>query len=659
MIRPLHWLLKQIPKCQTVGQWNTYIREAVNKGNSKEALIFYRQMKQMGLSPNKLTFPFVAKACAKISNFTQSQIIHADILKLPFWSDVFIGTALINMYVKSNQLEFAHRVFDKMPERDVTSWNAMMLGFAQSDFVGRFFLLFREMRLLGVVPDSVTLIGLTQSATKISDLPLVKGAHALGVRVGLMDDISLVNTFISGYGKSGDLLSSVGMFDEIHFESRTIVSWNALIGAHSLLGTYCSAFRIYQLVLDDGRKPDVSTFLSLLSSCGELEALNYGKLVHSHAIQLGVVYDVTMANTLLTMYSRCGDIHSASLLFQRMAYKTCVSWTAMIGGYAEKGNIDEAFNLFLAMQMAGEKPDTVTLLSLLSGCGQTGSLELGIWIDNYAISNRLRDNVILCNAIIDMYAKCGFVDKCKELFNSMPHKTIVSWTTMISGLALNGEFTESLNLFFRMVGLGLKPNHVTFLTILQACTHAGFLEKGRECFDLMTQVYRLSPWLEHYSCMVDLLGRRGKLKEALELIESMPLKPDPGIWGTLLAACKIHHNLKIGEYAANLLYELEPHAAASYVELANMYALEGQWDEVSKVRGLMKSNEVKKSPGQSIIQVNGKNHTFSVEERSHPEGLQIYEVLHLLAGQLKEDPFSYIIQVFPENEMGLQLFLEA
>ncbi|KAH9620058.1 hypothetical protein KSS87_001581, partial [Heliosperma pusillum] len=432
MIRPLHTLLNQFSKCQTVGQWNTYIREAVNNGNSKEALIFYRHMKRMGVSPNKLTFPFVAKACAKISNLTQSQIIHADILKLPFWSDVFIGTALIDMYVKSNQLEFAHGVFDKMHERDITSWNAMLLGFAQSDFVGRFFRLFREMRLLGVVPDSVTLIGLTQSVSKISNISLVKGAHALGIRVGLMDDISLVNTFISGYGKSGDLLSSVGMFDEIHFKSRTIVSWNALIGAHSLLGTNHSAFRIYQLILDDGRKPDISTFLNLLSSCVKLEALKYGKLVHSHATQLGLVYDVTMANTLLTMYSRCGDIHSASLLFQTMAYKTCVSWTAMIGGYAERGNIDEAFNLFLAMHTAGEKPDTVTLLSLLSGCGQTGSLELGKWIDNYAISNdQLRDNVILCNAIIDMYAKCGSVDKCKELFNSMPHKTIVSWTTMI------------------------------------------------------------------------------------------------------------------------------------------------------------------------------------------------------------------------------------
>ncbi|KAL9225026.1 hypothetical protein vseg_000998 [Gypsophila vaccaria] len=653
MIRPLHNLLSQVSICQTVGHWNTHIREAVRNGYSKEAVILYRRMKQTGFIPDKLTFPFVVKACAKISDLRQSQIIHADILKSPFWSDVFIGTALIDMYVKSRQLELARKVFEKLPDRDVTSWNAMLLGFAQSGNVGRFSLLFREMRLQRVVPDSVTLIGLTQSVIETNDLPLVRGTHALGIRVGLINDVSLANTFISGYGKCGDLLSAADMFDQLNVQSRTIVSWNSLISAHSQLATCHSTFRIYQAVLYDGHKPDISTYLSLLASCREAEALPYGKLAHSHVTQLGHDYDVILANTVLTMYSRCGDIDSASLLFRRMSYKTCVSWTAMIGGHAERGNIEEAFNLFLAMQTAGEKPDTVTLLSLLSGCGQTGSLELGRWIDNYAISNRLRDNTMLYNAIIDMYAKCGSVDKCKELFHSMPQRTIVSWTTMISGLALNGEFMDALDLFFKMVTLSLKPNHITFLTILQACTHAGFLERGWECFHMMTRVYRLNPWLEHYSCMVDLLGRRGKLKEALELIESMPLTPDAGIWGALLAACKLHHNLKIGEYAAYRLHELEPQAAVSYVELANMYALDGQWDGVSKLRGLMKSNEVKKFPGQSIVQVNGKNHTFSVEERSHPEGLQIYELLHLLASQLKKDPFSLNFEDVSEYEMEL------
>ncbi|KAJ8445318.1 hypothetical protein Cgig2_010676 [Carnegiea gigantea] len=649
--------LNQFSNFSTVAHWNSQIREAVNNGCPERALVLYRCMRQTGLAPDKLTFPFVAKACAKISDLTQSQIVHAHILKSPIWSDVFVGTAVVDMYVKCDHLEFAYKVFEKMPRRDVTLWNAMLLGLVQSGFVHRFSLLFRQMRVQGTAPDSVTIIGLTQYVTELKDLDLIKGAHAFAVRVGMLKDVSLVNTLISAYGKCADLISAEGIFHGLDVESRTIVSWNSLIAGNVLFENHRRTFSLYKRMCHDGLKPDISTFLSLLCSCVKPEALPCGQLVHSHVIQLGCDLDVTVSNTLLNMYAKCGDIGSARHLFQNMAFRTCVSWTAMITGHAEKGELDEAFTLFSDMQAAGEKPDVVTLLSLLSGCGQTGSLELGRWLDNYALSNRLRDSVIVCNALIDMYAKCGSIGKAKEVFHSMPSKSIVSWTTMIAGLALNGEFSEALDFFFRMVELGLKPNHITFLSVLQACTHAGFLDKGRECFDLMAKVYKLNPWLEHYSCMVDLLGRRGKLKEALDFIKTIPLVPDAGIWGALLAACKIHHNLEIGEYAAHHLYELEPKAAVSYVEMANMYASAGRWDGVSKARAMMRCNEVKKSPGQSLVQVDGKNHIFSVEERCHPAGSQIYEVLNVLVLQLKGHESSYLFQGYPEDEIDLQQFV--
>ncbi|GMH29655.1 hypothetical protein Nepgr_031498 [Nepenthes gracilis] len=288
-------------------------------------------------------------------------------------------------------------------------------------------------------------------------------------------------------------------------------------------------------------------------------------------------------------------------LFESMLWRTCVSWTAMISGYADKGDIDEALALFSGMEAAGEKPDMVTVVSLLSGCGQTGSLELGRWLENYALSNGFGDCVRVSNVLIDMYMKCGCINNAIILFYSMPQKTVVSFTTMISGCALNGEIVEALNIFFRMVKLGLNPNHITFLAILQACNHAGFLEKGLEFFDLMTKEYHIDPGLEHYSCIIDLLGRCGKVKEALKLVKKMPAKPDAGVWGGLLHACKIHHNVEIG-----------------------------RWDGVSRVRGLMKCKGVRKSPGQSHIEVNGKNHRFSVEERFHPECSRIYETLGVL-----------------------------
>uniref|UniRef100_A0A803N8C5 Pentatricopeptide repeat-containing protein n=1 Tax=Chenopodium quinoa TaxID=63459 RepID=A0A803N8C5_CHEQI len=445
-------------------------------------------MKKAGSSPDNLTFPFVAKACAKISDLKLSQSIHAHVFKSPFWSDIFVGTAVINMFVKCNELDFEHKVFEKMPKRDVTLWNAMLLGFAQLGSVDSFLVVFREMRLLGFVPDFVTIIGLTQSVVELKNVNLVKGVHAFGIRVGMLNDVSLVNTLISCYSTCGDLVSAEGMFDGIYSESRTIVSWNSLIAGHALVRNYYKTLHLYRFMSNDGHKPDISTFLSLLSSCVQPEGLSHGKLIHSHVIQFGCDYDVAVTNTLLTMYSKCGDIDSAWHLFQSMTYKTCISWTAMISSYAVKGCLDKAYSLFLDMERAGEKPDVVTLLSLLSGCGQTGSLELGKWLEDYACFNGLRGNVMVCNAIVDMYAKCGHVDKAKEVFYSIPSKTVVSWTTMISGLALNGEFIEALELFSKMVELGLKPNRITFLAILQACIHTGFLDKGMKCFDLMTYI---------------------------------------------------------------------------------------------------------------------------------------------------------------------------
>ncbi|PQM37641.1 pentatricopeptide repeat-containing protein [Prunus yedoensis var. nudiflora] len=239
-----------------------------------------------------------------------------------------------------------------------------------------------------------------------------------------------------------------------------------------------------------------------------------------------------------------------------------------------------------------------------------------------------------------MYAKCGKINSARELFYALPVRTVVSWTTMIAGFALNGNYEEALDLFCLMVDLDLKPNHLTFLAILQACTHAGLLEKGMEFFGMMKKVYKINPGVDHYSCMADLLGRKGRLEEATELVKSMPMKPDARIWGALLSACKIHHNVEIGEYACRRLFELEPQGAVPFVEMANIYASERRWDEVAALRTAMKFKKVKKIPGQSLLHVNGKPHVFTVEDRGHPEGLLIYAMLDSLALQLKEEQYS-------------------
>lgn len=620
----------------TVAQWNSRIRESVNQGYVHRALILFRKMKQNGLEPNNLTFPSVAKACSKLLNLKYSLMVHTHIVKSGFPANLFVQTSVVDMYVKCSQLGYAYNMFSRMPQRDVASWNSMILGFAQLGFIDRAVDLFYEMGIEGIRADSVTVIGLTQSALALKNLKMMKSVHSFGIKIGVETDVSVSNTWVGAYAKCGELGLAETVFYGIDEVLMTAVSWNSMIAGYALFEQCFKAIGFFKKMIHGGFRADLSTIISLLSSCIQPEVLFHGKLIHGHGIQVGCDSDIQVINTLISMYSKCGDIGSARYLFDNMLDKTRVSWTAMIAGYAEKGDLDEAMTLFSDMEAVGEKPDLVTVVSLLSGCGQTGALELGKWIDTYSTVNALKDNLIVCNALMDMYAKCGSVDKARELFYSMPEKSLVSWTTLIAGCALNAEFNEALDLFFQMVELRLKPNHVTFLAVLQACNHGGFLEKGWECFNLMTEVFKITPGLDHYSCMASLLGRMGRLKEAFKFIQNMPFRPDAGIWGGLLSACKIHRDIVIGECVAYRLFELDPQTAGPYVEMANIYASAGKWDRVAAIRIMMKSNKVRKSPGKSLLLVNGKTHEFTVEDRCHPEGLLIYETLENLALHMKE-----------------------
>lgn len=547
---------------------------------------------------------------------------------------------MLDMYVKCHELNMAYKLFVEMPKRDVASWNVMLVGFAQLGFFDKVVHIFREMRYAGNFPDSITVKGMSQAISCVKDLKLAKGVHSFGIRIGTDNDVSVANTWISLYAKCSDLEMAKSVFDGIEVGLRSIVSWNSMIAGYAYLEKFLEAFNSYKWMLCDGLRPDISTSISLLSSCVLPERVFQGMQIHSHVIRLGCDSDIHVVNTLISMYSKCGDVHSARFLFDSICKRSCVTWTAMISGYAKKQGMDEALNLFNAMEAAGETPDLVTVLSMISGCGQTGALGLGKWIDAYATMNCLKHNVVVCNALIDMYAKCGSISDSRDVFNTMPSKTVVSWTTMIAGLALNGSFEEALNLFNRMIELEMKPNHITFLAILQACTHGGFLEKGWECFNMMTKVYKISPGLDHYSCMADLLGRKGKLKEALKFIQDMPVEPDAAIWSGLLSACKIHHNIEIGEYASQRLFEMEPYVSFPYVEMANIYASAGRWDGVARMRYMMRSNRIKKSPGQSFVEINGKTCAFTVEDRGHFDRDLIYAVLDGLILQSKEEGSS-------------------
>lgn len=622
----------------SVAAWNSRIREAVSNGDARKALLIFRQMKlQSQVQPNNFTFPFVAKACAKLSDLTCARMIHAQVVKTSYCSDIYVQTSLVDMYVKCCRLECAHQVFDDMSVRDAVSWNAMVVGFAQMGSFDKVCMLFRRMRDDGVVPDSVTIMGLTQLVSKLKDEKLLSSVHCFGLKCGYQDDVSVANTWISGYAKCGYLWSAEKVFCGIDLYYLSVVSWNAMIAGCAYFEEGVKAIKIYRWMLRDGYRPDLSTLVNLLSSFAQPKTLQYGMLMHAHAVKVGCGSNITLLNTLVSMYSKCGDIASARHIFVQMNERSRVTWTAMIGGYSEQGDLNEALSLFNKMEASGEKPDLITIVHLIAACGKVGALEVGKWIDDYSLSKGLKNEVMVCNSLLDMYAKCGSLENAENLFCSMNEKTVVSWTTLISGFALNGKSQEALDHFDHMLNQGIKPNHITFLAVLQACSHAGLLEKGWEMLNTMTKKYHINPGLDHYACMIDILGRKGKLKEALEFIREMPIEPDAAIWGSLLSACKIHHNLEIGEYAAHHLFRLEPQASAPYVELANIYALAKEWNGVADMRMKMKANQVMKYPGQSLIQVHGKLSSFTVEGRFHSHRCQIFETLDSLVLQLKDE----------------------
>ncbi|KAL9691064.1 hypothetical protein QQ045_011481 [Rhodiola kirilowii] len=625
-----------------VHRWNLNIRQAVNKGNVQTAQYLFRQMKRTGLQPDNLTFPFVIKSCAKLLNGFISSMVHAHVAKSPLQSDIYVQTALVDMYVKCSWTGSAYKVFDEMSVRDVTAWNAMATGLVQVGSDEEVLDLFRQMGLAGVRPDSVTVVGLTQLGSDVKSLRLVSAVHCVGIKIGVGADVSVVNTYVSAYSKCGYLRSAELVLDGIEMCPRTVVTWNSMIAGYSFNKKNSEAFRAYNSMLENGFRPDISTILALLTSCLQPEALRLGKTAHSHSIQVGCDLDIAVANTLISMYSKCDDIESARYIFDSMISRTCVSWTAMIGGYADTGKLDEAWTLFNAMKVSSQEPDLVTVLSLIAGCGLAGCLEIGTWLEHYASSNGMVTNIMVRNVLIDMYAKCGNLSDARRIFNQMSDRTVVSWTTMITGCALNGEFNDALDLFFSMVESGMRPNHITFLAALQACTHSGRLDEGWKCFNLMTNVYKIRAGVDHYTCMVDLLGRKGKLQEAVKLIQDMTINPDAGIWGALLSACKIHRNTELAQFTTLKLLELEPHSAASYVEMANIYASAHQWDGVANIRAKMRSNRVRKFPGKSSIQVDGKSCIFTVDDTSQChleiESLMLlYEALDSLVTHMKDE----------------------
>lgn len=326
---------------------------------------------------------------------------------------------------------------------------------------------------------------------------------------------------------------------------------------------------------------------------------------------------------------------SALEVFGSMSQGDVVSWTTMITGYVQNGHANDAVKLFRQILLVDMKLDPIIITSVLAAIASLAALQQGKEIHGYTIRRGILANVFVGSALIDMYAKCGNVDIAQKVFYQLPEKNVVSWTAMIVGYGMHGLSGDAFTFFSQMQQAGIKPNHITFIGLLSACSHAGLVDKGRQYFDCMTKDYCIKPQIDHYACMIDILGRAGHLDEALRFLNMMPLEPGPAIWGSILGACRIYRNIKLGKLAAEHLFDLEPNNPGNYVLLSNIYASAGKWDDVKSVRKMMEDIGLEKRPGCSWIEVKNKVHAFTVGDQSHPQMDKIIAMLESLVGQIK------------------------
>ncbi|KAL6524046.1 hypothetical protein OROMI_031141 [Orobanche minor] len=537
---------------------------------------------------------------------------------------------LLGKLIDLKDFSYSTLFFPQIPTNGYAC-NIMIRGFART--WQKFDLaleLLVKMKCLGVKPDNFTYPFVFISCWNLLALRMGRTVHCEVVKSGLLLDFHVVHSLITMYSRCGEMGSGRNLFDEMPV--RDMVSWNSIISGYSRLGFSGKAVGMFGEMREEGLEPDEMTLVSVLGACGDLGDLNLGRWIEEFVMEKGMELNSFIGSALINMYGKCGELESARRVFSCTKRKEVVIWNAMITGYAQNGQSDETLKLFNAMMETGPEPNEITLIGVLSVCASIGALDMGKRVDEYAFRRRLQHNIYVATALVDMYAKCGNLDHASRVFEEMPQRNQVSWNTMISALAFHGRAEESLALFRRMLDeeKALDPNDITFVGVLSACVHAGLVDEGRRLFESMGSSFGLTPKIEHYSCMVDLLSRAGQVYEAWDLIQKMPQKPDEILLGALLGACQKIKNIDIGERAMRLLLELEPSNSGNYIISSKIYADMRRWDDCARMRVLMREKGVTKTPGCSWIEMDGHLREFHAGDLLFEDVEEIHKVLDLV-----------------------------
>ena len=476
---------------------------------------------------------------------------------------------------------------------------------------------------------------------KCSNMEEFKQSHARILKMGLFGDSFCASNLVATCALSdwGSMDYACSIFRQM--DEPGSFEFNTMMRGHVKDMNTEEALITYKEMAERGVKPDNFTYPTLLKACARLPAVEEGMQVHAHILKLGLENDVFVQNSLISMYGKCGEIGVCCAVFEQMNERSVASWSALITAHASLGMWSDCLRLLGDMSNEGYwRAEESILVSVLSACTHLGALDLGRSVHGFLLRNVSGLNVIVETSLIEMYLKCGSLYKGTCLFQKMAKKNKLSYSVMISGLAMHGYGREGLRIFTEMLELGLEPDDIVYVGVLNACSHAGLVQEGLQCFNRMKLEHGIEPTIQHYGCMVDLMGRAGKIDEALELIKSMPMEPNDVLWRSLLSASKVHNNLQAGEIAAKQLFKLDSQKASDYVVLSNMYAQAQRWEDVARTRTNMFSKGLSQRPGFSLVEVKRKMHRFVSQDAGHPQSESVYEMLYQMEWQLKFEGYS-------------------
>ncbi|GJR20646.1 pentatricopeptide repeat-containing protein [Tanacetum coccineum] len=546
-------------------------------------------------------------------------------------------TSLINMYSKCNHIFDAYSVFNMSNEPNVFAYNAIIAGFIYNDMFKPAIRVYGNMRGDGVMVDRYTVPCVVKAFSGTGDVFGLKRVHGLVFKVGVNGDMFVGSSFVHGYLKFGMVEEGYTVFEEM--PERDVVLWNAMINGYAQISEVDNALECFRKLRGDGCVMSRFTVTGVLPVLTLKGGVWNGRGVNGLVTTMWYFSGVAVCNALIDMYGKCKCFSDAMDIFEGMVIKDIYSWNSIIGVHQQSGDHDGTLKLFNWMLRDGSYcPDLVTVTTVLPACSHLAALRHGKEIHGYMITKGLSnhnsedraDDTYINNAVMDMYGKCGSMKEARLVFDHMSTKDSASWNIMIMGYAMQGFGNEALDVFRKMCETHATPDEVTFVGVLSACSHSGLVKKGQELLSQMTSKYKITPTVEHYTCVIDMLGRAGLLKEAYGLISEMPIEANSVMWRAFLAACRVHGNGKLAEIAVRKVVELEPEHCGSYVLMSNVYGATGRYEEVFDVRDNMRQQNVKKILGCSWIEFKDGVHVFGTGDRAHPAEELIYNELHSL-----------------------------